>query len=364
MIPQSADNHAMVHDLSLTRNQRLLRSACIAGALCGAIGLFAWSAGWLGADRLTSAQLIDRMEANAGVHPGYRRAHPRGICFSGYLEVSGNLAPLSRAALLGAGRVPVLGRLSVGAGNPHAADTSVPVRSMALLLRQPDGQQWRMAMNNPPVLAVRTPEDFYEQLGAMRPDPKTGKSDPERVKQFFDAHPESAEFRAWAASYRPSDSFASTAYNSINAFVLIDAKGQRQAVRWSMMPQLPATPLSSQGMADDALQQDLLQRLKSGPLRWTWRFTLAGSGDASSDPTHAWPAERPQVEAGTLVVERAQAQLDGDCYGFNFDPLILPDGVEPSGDAILRARSSAYAQSYRRRTFEGQPASQQPGAQP
>lgn len=364
MIPQSADNHAMAHDLSLTRNQRLLRSACIAGALCGAIGLFAWSAGWLGADRLTSAQLIDRMEANAGVHPGYRRAHPRGICFSGYLEVSGNLAPLSRAALLGAGRVPVLGRLSVGAGNPHAADTSVPVRSMALLLRQPDGQQWRMAMNNPPVLAVRTPEDFYEQLGAMLPDPKTGKSDPGRVKQFFDAHPESAEFRAWAASYRPSDSFASTTYNSINAFVLIDAKGQRQAVRWSMMPQLPATPLSSQGMADDALQQDLLQRLKSGPLRWTWQFVLAGSGDSTSDPTYAWPSERPQVEAGTLVVERAQAQLDGDCYGLNFDPLILPAGVEPSDDAILRARSSAYAQSYRRRTFEGQPASQQPGDQP
>lgn len=354
----------MPHYLPLTRNQRLLRSACIAGALGCAIGLFAWSAGWLGGDRLTSAQLIDRMEANAGVHPGYRRAHPRGICFSGYLAVSGDLAPLSRAALLKAGRVPVLGRLSVGAGNPHAADTSVPVRSMALLLRQPDGQQWRMAMNNPPVLAVRTPEDFYEQLGAMRPDPATGKSDPARIKAFFDAHPESAEFRAWAASYRPSDSFASTAYNSINAFVLIDANGQRQAVRWSMVPQLAATPLNSQGVPDDALQQDLLQRLKSGPLRWTWRFVLAGSGDAVNDPTRAWPGQRPQVEAGTLVLERAQAQLDGDCYGFNFDPLVLPDGVEPSDDAILRARSSAYAQSYRRRTFEGQPSSQNPGAHP
>lgn len=349
---------------SLTRNQRLLRSAAIGCVLCGAIGLFAWSAGWLGAHPLTSAQLIDRMEANAGVHPGYRRAHPRGICFSGYLEVNGTLAPLSRAALLGAGRVPVLGRLSVGAGNPHAGDTSVPVRSMALLLRQPDGQQWRMAMNNPPVLAVRTPEDFYEQMGAMRPDPATGKSDPQRVKAFFDAHPESAGFRAWAASYRPSDSFASTAYNSINAFVLVDGKGQRQAVRWSMVPQLAATPLAAAGVADDALQQDLLQRLQAVPLRWTWRFVLAGAGDPADDPTQAWPAERRQVDAGTLVVEQARAQLGGDCYGFNFDPLVLPDGVEPSGDAILRARSSAYAQSYRRRTLEGQPSSQHQGAQP
>jgi catalase len=354
----------MPNDPDLTRNQRLLRGVAIAGALCGAAGLFAWSAGWLGGHPLTSAQLIERMEANAGVYPGYRRAHPRGICFSGYLEMNGTLAPLSRASLLQPGRVQVLGRLSVGAGNPHAADTSVPVRSMALLVRQPDGQQWRMAMNNPPVLAVRTPEDFYEQMGAMRPDPATGKSDPTRVKAFFDAHPESAEFRAWVASYRPSDSFASTAYNSINAFVLVDDKGQRQAVRWSMVPQLAATPLGAAGVADDALQQDLLQRLQSGPLRWTWRFILAGAGDAVDDPTHSWPAERRQVEAGNLVVEQARAQLDGDCYGFNFDPLILPQGVEASGDAILRARSSAYAQSYRRRTLEGQPSSQHQGAQP
>lgn len=354
----------MPNDPDLTRNQRLLRGVAIAGVLSGAAGLFAWSAGWLGAHPLTSAQLIDRLEANAGVYPGYRRAHPRGICFSGYLEMNGALAPLSRASLLEPGRVQVLGRLSVGAGNPHAADTSVPVRSMALLVRQPDGQQWRMAMNNPPVLAVRTPEDFYEQLGAMRPDPATGKSDPARVKAFFDAHPESDEFRAWAASYRPSDSFASTAYNSINAFLLVDAKGQRQAVRWSMVPQLAATPLGAAGVADDALQQDLLLRLQSGPLRWTWRFVFAGADDDVDDPTHSWPAERRQIEAGTLVVEQARAQLEGDCYGFNFDPLVLPQGVEPSDDAILRARSSAYAQSYRRRTLEGQPSSQHQGAQP
>lgn len=346
----------------LTGSQRLFRAVAIATGIATVAAAFAWTAGWLGTARLTADRLIGRMEENAGVHPGYRRAHPRGICFKGHLESNGALARFSRAGLLGAGRVEVLGRFSVGAGNPDAADTSVAVRSMAVLLRQADGQQWRMAMNNPLVLAVRTPEDFYRQLGAMRPDPATGKADPRRLQAFFDAHPESAAFRAWAASYRPSDSFASTAFNSINAFVLVDSAGRRQAVRWTMVPELPATPLGQQTPAADALQRDLLQRLAGGPLRWQWRFTLADAGDAVDDPTRAWPAQRVQVDAGTLVVEQAQPQLEGDCYAFNFDPLVLPDGVEPSADAILRARSAAYAQSYRRRTAEGLPVTAKGGA--
>lgn len=353
----------MQQNRPLTHGQRLFRTVAIAAGIAGCAATFAWAAGWLGTDRLTTARLIGRMEQNAGVHPGYRRAHPRGICFKGHIEGTGALASLSRAGLLGAGRVEVLGRFSVGAGNPHAGDTSVPVRSMALLLRQADGQQWRMAMNNPPVLAVRTPEDFYQQLGAMRPDPATGKPDPRKLQAFFEAHPESAEFRAWASSYRPSDSFASTGFNSINAFVLVDAQGRRQPVRWSMVPELAATPLTQQQPAADLLQRDLLERLAAGPLRWQWRFTLADASDPVDDPTHAWPETRPRVDAGTLVVEQARAQLEGDCYGFNFDPLVLPDGVEPSGDAILRARSAAYAESYRRRTAEGKPTESAEGAQ-
>lgn len=39
-----------------------------------------------------------------------------------------------------------------------------------LAITQADGQQWRMAMNNPPVLAVGTPEAFDAQLRAMAPE--------------------------------------------------------------------------------------------------------------------------------------------------------------------------------------------------
>lgn len=340
---------------SLSPPRQLARLGLIGLGLGALAGAFAWTGGWLSSERLTPQRLVDRMEANAGLHPGYRRAHPRGLCVAGYLDSSGALASWSRATLLQPGRIAVRGRLSIGGGNPHAADTSVPVRSLALMLQQADGQQWRMALNTPPVLAVATPEAFYQQLAAMRPAPQTGKPDPARMQAFFAAHPESAAFRAWAAGHVPSDSFASSRYHSINAFYLIDDQGRRQAVRWAMVPEVPAQPLKDPAPAADLLQHDLLERVARGPVRWQWRFTLAADDDAIDDPSRPWPDGRREIDAGALVIEHAEPQLGGDCYGLNFDPLVLPDGVEPSADPILRARSAAYAESYRRRTAEGAP---------
>ncbi|HSC84228.1 MAG TPA: catalase family peroxidase, partial [Pseudomonas sp.] len=308
-------------------------------------------------------RFIDTIEANAGVYPGYRRAHAHGLCISGYFESNGNAAALSTAQVFAAGRVPVSGRLSIAGGNPHAADTSVPVRSMALLLQQADGQQWRTAMNTPPVLAVATPEGFFEQVKAARPDPATGKPDPQRMQAFFAAHPESVAYRQWAQSYKPSSSFASTRFNSINAFYLVNAAGQRQAVRWSMLPELAPQPLGSEPVAADALQVDLRERLAAGPLRWNLQLTLAEAGDAVDDASREWPGERQHIDAGSLVIERAVDQLEGDCHAVNFDPLILPSGILPSADPILLARSAAYAESYKRRTREGAPVATT-GAQP
>lgn len=326
-------------------------------------GSFAYVGGWIDPQRLSPQRFVDTFEANSGVYPGYRRVHAKGLCVRGYFDSNGAAAGLSQAQVFAPGRVPVSGRLSIGGSNPHAADTSVPVRSMALLFQQADGQQWRTAMNTPPVLAVGTPEEFFQQVQAMRPDPATGKPDPARLQAFFAAHPQSAEFRQWAQSYKPSNSFASSTFNSINAFYLVQADGRRQAVRWSMVPELVPVALEQQPSDADALQHELLARLETGALRWHLLLTLAEPGDAVDDATRQWPASRRQIDAGTLVIEQAQGQLEGECHGLNFDPLVLPTGIQPSADPILLARSAAYAESYRRRTREGTPVDTA-GAQP
>ncbi|PJJ99178.1 catalase [Lysobacteraceae bacterium NML91-0213] len=320
----------------------LVAVAVAIAALRGAFGIGGGS---------RAGAIVDTMQAN-GLHAGFRRAHARGLCVSGRFIASGDAAPLSSAPLFQAGESPILGRLSIGGGSPVAPEAAAGVRSLALAITQPDGQQWRMAMNTPPVLGVGTPEAFHAQLQAMAPDPATGKPDPERVAAFQRAYPPNPALKAWQASYRPSDSWASTQYHSINAFVLVDDQGQRRPVRWAMVPEAPFAPLGEGPHTDDALSMEFQKRLAEGPVRWTLRLQLAEPGDPVDDGSRAWPESRRTVDAGIVELTAATAQDGGACNGLNFDPLVLPEGIEPSADPILHARRAAYAESLRRRARE------------
>lgn len=313
---------------------------------------FAYVAGPLDPQRLTPARIVDQLQANAGDHPGYRRNHAKGVCVTGYFDSNGAAAAYSKAALFAPGRTPLVGRFALPGGNPYAADGGVPIRSFALRLTQADGQQWRTGMNSMPVFPVATPQAFFEQQQAGAPDPATGKPDPVRQKAFFDAHPETAAFRAWAKDRKPSASYATERYDGLNAFYLVDAGGRRQAVRWRVEPDngAAAAPLSAQD--HDVLAAELGARLAHAPLRWRLLIALAEPGDPTADATRAWPAQRRQIDAGRIVIERAQGQDHGACRDINYDPLILPDGILASDDPLLPARSAAYADSYRRRTAE------------
>ncbi|MCO7517979.1 catalase family peroxidase [Pseudomonas guariconensis] len=331
---------------------KALRLAAIGAGLLALGAGFAYAAGWIGGPSLTPQRIVDTFEAQAGHHPGYRKNHAKGLCVSGYFQSSGLAEPLSSARVFSQPRVPVIGRFAIGGANPFSPDTRVPVRSLALQFSSDDGHVWRTGMNNTPVLAIATPEAFYQQLLAAAPDPATGKPDPAKMQAFFAAHPESAAFRQWAAGYTPSDSFASTAYHSINAFYLVDDGGKARPVRWQLEPGTPFAPLPSEVEDKRYLQHDLQRRLAHGPLRWTLRLTLAEPDDPVDDPSRLWPTERRSIDAGTLVIEQVDAPEQGACRDINFDPLILPPGIEPSADPILAARSAAYSESFNRRSRE------------
>lgn len=315
---------------------------------------FAWVGGWIGRDRLTAPRLVDAIEGGKP-YPGFRRAHSKGVCVAGYFEPSAQAARLSRARVFHQSRTAVQGRLSIGGADPHAPDALARVRSLALLLKTDDGQEWRMAMNSFPFFAVATPAGFHAQLVASRPDPATGKPDPARMAAFLAEYPEAKRFQAWAKSAAWSSSWANTAYNGVNAFRFIDAAGRERFVRWSMQPQAPFEPLgdAEREHADaDYLHEDLQARLQQGPLRWNLVVTEAAAGDPVDDPSQAWPEDRPQHVAGVLVLERSQPQATGPCRDVNYDPTVVPEGIALSGDPILAARAAAYAVSFNRRERE------------
>src|ERR1700679_2560690 len=86
------------------------RLAAIGAVVVAMAGGFAYVAGWLTPQRLTTHRIISAFETDNGPHPGFRRNHAKGVCVSGYFDSNGNAAALSSAGVFAAGQTPVIGR--------------------------------------------------------------------------------------------------------------------------------------------------------------------------------------------------------------------------------------------------------------
>lgn len=334
----------------------MLRVSAIGALLAGTAGAFADAGGWLSPRALTPARIVDRFEQVNGPHPGFRRNHAKGLCVAGAFAGNGAGVALSKTGVFAARRVtPVEGRFALAGGQPYAADAGTTVRSLALRFRLPNREEWRTGMNALPVFPVRTPEAFYEQLLAAKPDPATGRPDPERVKAFFAAHPESAKAASLIKARTITAGFADSTFRSLNAFRFVAADGRATPVRWAFVPERPAVQeTAAQAARTDKndLFEALIAQLRQGPLRWHLVVTIGRAGDATADATLPWPPDRESVDVGTLTLSDATPEEAGNCRDVNFDPLVLPDGIAPSDDPLLSARSAAYARSFTRRAAE------------
>jgi catalase len=335
--------------MSAPRLPVLVSLALIGGVVAAGAAAFAYTAGWFSPEQLTPEKLVAAFAPPGGPALGHRRNHAKGICFTGEFEANGAGSELSAAGVFVKGQHPVLGRFNLGTPDANAADATVRVRGMGLQITAPDGQEWRSAMIDAPVFAVSTPQGFYELLLA------SASKAPDAMKNFAAAHPEFAGFVQWATTAPWTGSFAEDRFNSLNAFIFVDSAGAEHAVRWSLLPTAPVVPVAHDDLVKlgpDFLEQEITQRVAGGPQRWTMVVTVANPGDPTADPTKAWPPDRRTVEVGTLVVQKIEAEADGPCRDINFDPTILPTGIQVSDDPFPAARSSAYRVSYDLRTAE------------
>ena len=310
---------------------------------------FAYTAGWFSPQHLTPESFVDALTPPTGVPLGHRRNHAKGICFTGVFEANGAGTALSYAQVFTRGQYPAFGRFNLGTADPSAPDATVRVRGIGLRISMPDGQEWRTAMINPPIFAVSTPQAFYELLLA------SASKDPDAMKTFAAGHPEFAAFGAWAKGGPWTGSYAEDRFNSLNSFVFTDSSGSEHTVRWSLLPAAQPVSVSPDDLAKrgpNFLEQEITERVRGGPQRWTMVVTVANPGDPSADPSKAWPEDRRTVEVGTLTVQQIEPEPDGPCRDINFDPTVLPSGIRTSDDPFPAARSSVYAKSYDLRTAE------------
>jgi catalase len=301
---------------------------------------------------VTPAQVVSALESTFGVTPGERRNHTKGMCAVGEFVGTATAAVYSRSALFSGKPVPVMARFSLAGGNPKAPDTAKTARGMALEFKLPDGSLQHMTMLNTPVFGAAQPQTFLDLIVAMKPDPATGKPDPEKIKAFQASHPDSLAQAEFLAHHNPPTSYANSSYFGIHTFKFINRDNHTTLVRWQFVPQDGEQRLSDEQLESSPpnfLEQALIERTKQGPVRWDMIVTIGVAGDPEDNPTLAWPTNRQQVKAGTLTITSAMPQAGAACEKINFDPLVMADGIAPTNDPILRFRSPAYAISFGKR---------------
>jgi len=330
----------------------LLRLAAIGLLLALVAGLFLYAGGWFTPHALTAAAIVNTFEQVDGAHPGFRRNHAKGIDVAGYFESNGAGRAISKALVFEQGRVPIVGRFAFAGGNPDIADAPQTVRSLAILFRLPDGEEWRTAMVNIPVFLVKTPQAFNDFLLASASDPATGKPNPAAMNTFLAGHPETAAAMKVIGSHPFSSGFGDSPYYALNAFLFTGLGGESVPVRWWVAPEQTSGPVASGAAGKNYMFDTLIAQVHAKPPHWHLMLTVGQPGDPTADPTSPWPPDRKQIDAGTLTIESIESEDTSPTRDIVFDPLVLPDGIKPSDDPLLSARSAAYLQSFTRREGE------------
>jgi catalase len=336
----------------LTRRSILVGLGAVGAFLAVDLGAVAYANNWIGAGTdLNRKTFMDGFATVFGVHPGFRRNHAKGVAVNGHFDSNGKGSELSRAAVFRPGQTSaVTGRFSLTGGAPAVPDTPAAARGLGLAFQFPDGTQWRTAMLNLPVFPDNSPEGFYDRLLASKVVSSTGKADPAVMKTFLAAHPETAAAMAIMKAHPPTPGFADSTFRGLNTFFFVDDAGGRTPVRWSFVPDQQARA-ANDGTAN-ALFDALVRQMRGGPLSWRLMLTVGSPGDPVRDATLPWPDDRRTVDAGVLTLTGIETERPGNARDINFDPLVLPDGIEPSDDPLLSARSAVYAASVRARTGE------------
>lgn len=305
---------------------------------------------------INPVSMVNQFEATNGKFDGYRRSGAKGICATGEFMGSPEGRALSIASVFSGKPIPVIARFSVGGANPKAADNTKTQRNMSLQFMLPNGEQWLMGNISAPMFGSASPQQLMALLAARQPDPVTKAPDPAKIKAFNDANPEVLLQGRYLASQPVPASFASVNYWGVHAFSFTNASGTKQFGKWIFEP-----VNGTQGLSDEQAKEkgasflfdDLRQRVKEGKVAFNFNLELAQPGDKLDDATVPLPEGRKKINLGVLKITSVSPDDKGACLTVNFNPMVMPKGVEPSNDPMLSARAAPYAVALGRRLSEG-----------
>jgi catalase len=295
-------------------------------------------------------QLVDAFNAVFGVHSGLRANHPKGVVLEGTFTPSSSAPSLTKAAHLQKRKapIPVTVRFSAGSGLPTVPDTNDMPRGMAVKFALPDGTKTDLVVlsfNGFPVANAEEFRDFLLAVAASGPDaPK-----PTELENFLGGHPAA---KAFVETPKPPPvSYGTLPYFGINAFKFTNAKGSVTHARYQLQPVAGAKYLSTEQVATmgpEYLTEEIRERVRRGPVKFTLLAQVAEQGDTIDNPTIVWPDTRKKIELGTITITKAVADSQAAEKKLLFVPGALVPGIEPA-DPMIAARSAAYIVSLSRR---------------
>ena len=303
-------------------------------------------------DQVSADQVVGAIEKQFGVTPGQRRNHINGVCVAGSFAGDKSIQAYTTSPLFSGKTIPVIGRFSLAGGSLKIPDTARNPRGMALEFELPQRKVQHFTMLNVPVFGAATPQSFYDGAVANTPDPATGKPDPEKQAAFKASHPDAQALGEYLAKNNPVTSYANSDFYSIHTFKFINKADKTTLVKWRFVPQDGVKRLSDEQLKTAPtrfLDDEIMARTKTGPVRWDMILTIGEPTDEQSNPTVYWPTDRKQIKAGVLTLTSASPQQGGACEKINFDPLVMAQGIAPTNDPVLLFRSPAYADSYAKR---------------
>lgn len=296
--------------------------------------------------------IVNAFEAVLGPVRTHRPSHPKGTCATGHFVATPEGARYSTAPVFNGQRVEALIRFAVAGANPQASDTARSTRGLSIRFTTASGEEWDMANISAPIFGAPTPQALVEGLLARAPDPATGQPNPERVAAFVAANPATTFQGRWLAANNPPASWATTPYWGVNAFRFRGADGEVRHVRWVFEPRAGVQRLSEEQMRTlpgNFLADEIRRRVAAGPVEFDMVLQFAAPGDDVTNPTVAWPDDRPRAVVGRLTVSAVEAGPGGACDPISYMNLDMPPGVEYSDDPTLHARTAPYAVSLSRR---------------
>src|SRR5262249_60503212 len=144
-----------------------------------------------------SREVIEAFDkVNAGVHPGFRPAHAKGILLTGTFTPSSEAASLTRAPHLQRNSTPVTVRFSNFAGIPSVADNDpqgAGPRGFAVRFHLAEHVHTDIVAHSVDAFPARTAQGVLEFLNALIATAPAGPH-PNAIERFLGAHPAAAQF--------------------------------------------------------------------------------------------------------------------------------------------------------------------------